>query len=116
MTQAAWIGAPLDVDEGLARAGGERDFYRELLDLLLQDVPTRLAELRAALAANQADRVARAAHTIKGAAANLSAHPLRDAAFRVEQCGRSGELAACPALLRDLEAEFGRLAEHVRTL
>ncbi len=116
MPVAEVVTSPLDLDDGLARAGGELEFYRELLDLLLEDVPPRISELRGAIAAGDAGRVARTAHAIKGAAANLSAHPLREAAYQLEMKGREGRAAGLEPLVAELETEFVRLAEHVRSL
>ncbi len=106
---------PLDVEEGLARAGGEQDFYKELLDLMLEDVPPRLEELRSAVKSADPVRVASVAHAIKGAAANLAALPLRDAAFRLESKGRQGATTGLDPLVDELTREFDRLAEYVKS-
>lgn len=112
MTQCDQL-CPLDLEDGLARAGGEKDFYKELLDLFLEDVPQRVAELRSAIEAGDAARVASAAHSIKGAAANLSAMPVRETAYALETRGRGADLSGAPQLLAQLEAEIERLAEFV---
>ena len=56
---------PLDLDEALARAGDDREFLRELVEMFLADVPDRLDELRAALDAGDAPRVATVAQAAK---------------------------------------------------
>lgn len=104
---------PLDIEDGLARAGGEMDFYRELLDLFLDDVPPRMVELRAAAEARDGNRLAAAAHGIKGAAANLSAIALRDCAYQLEQRGRAGDLDGIELQIVELEEELSRLTEFV---
>ena len=45
---------PLDLDEALARAGDDREFLRELVEMFLADVPQRIEELRDALEAAEA--------------------------------------------------------------
>jgi HPt (histidine-containing phosphotransfer) domain-containing protein len=115
MAVAVEHACPLDVDDGLARAGEEMEFYRELLDLFMEDVPPRVEEVRQAVTARDAARLSSAAHAIKGAAANLSAVPLRDCAFRMEMRGREGNLEGVDELLRELEDELLRLAEFIRT-
>ncbi|MCE5248135.1 MAG: Hpt domain-containing protein [Candidatus Polarisedimenticolia bacterium] len=107
---------PLDVADGLERAGGEMDFYKELLDLLLEDVPPRIVELRAAAAAADPVKVAGVAHAIKGAAANLAATPLREAALTLEMKGREGVAAGLEPMIERLDAELARLAEFVKTI
>lgn len=116
MSQTGTAARPLELADGLERAGGELGFYRELLDLLLEDVPLRLREVREAVAAGDAVRVARAAHAIKGAAANLSAVPLSEAAFRLECHGRAGRSAGLEEAVRAVEEELARIAQFVRTL
>lgn len=107
------IACPVDVDEGLARAGGEEDFFRELLQLMLDDVPPRLDDLASAIAERDPAKAASVAHAIKGAAANLAAHPLRDVAYTIEMKGRAGSTEGLEILLDRLRREFDRLAEFV---
>ena len=106
---------PLDLEEALARAGDDREFLRELVEMFLADVPGRLGELRDALDAGDASRVAAAAHGIKGAAANLAAEGIRRVAFDLEMKGRNAELADAPAVLAALEEEIRGLADWAAT-
>ena len=106
---------PVDMEEGLARAGDEKDFYRELLEMFLEDVPQRIAEVRAAAAGGDPAKMAAAAHGIKGAAANLSAGPVRECAYAIEALGRRGSTDGADPLIAALVAEVERLAEFVKT-
>ena len=65
----------IDVDDALKRIGGNRDLYKRLLQRFLEG--KQLEELDAALEKGDADEASRAAHTIKGVAANLSLVKLR---------------------------------------
>ena len=49
------------------------------------------------------------AHKLKGAAANLSAAALREAAFQAEQAAMAGQLNQLAELLPTMEAEFERV-------
>jgi len=57
----------------------------------------------------------RAAHVIKGAAANLMCQPLRETSYALESAGRSGndidtsDSAAFEAALEDIEVKFKAL-------
>ena len=68
-----------------------------------------LADVRAAIA--RADAAARhfAAHSFKGAPGSLSAHEAHEAARRLEQIGREGDLAGAAAAYSALEAALRRL-------
>ena len=56
-----------------------------------------------------ADGARRDAHTLKGAAANVSAVGLRAAALETEQAARAGELENVRDLLPRLEEQLERL-------
>ncbi len=105
---------PVDLADGLARAGDDREFYRELLDLFLDDARQRLERLAGALSAGDLKEVASAAHSIKGAAANLAAGRARDIAYAIESRGRAGDGTGLAALAGDLAAELERVAAFTR--
>jgi len=105
---------PVDLEDGLARAGDDREFYKELLEIFLEDTASRLVDLRASLTAGDCKKVASDAHGIKGAAANLSAIFVRDIALAIEQQGREEDLSNMEELIGRLEGEVGRLADFAR--
>lgn len=105
---------PVDLQDGLARAGDDRDFYRELLDLFLEDTPPRVAELRDAIAQADAARISSLAHAMKGAAANLSAIDFKNVAYTIEQKGRKGQLAGLMEDFALLAAELQRVVDFAR--
>ena len=60
----------IDIDEGIARLGGNSDFYKRILAKAV-DMPA-YAALKEALAAGDLKTAELHAHTIKGVAGNLS--------------------------------------------
>ena len=56
----------------------------------------------------------RAAHTLKGALLNISAEPAAEAASRLEQLGRAGDLGGGAAALRELETRLHDLDLELR--
>jgi CheY-like chemotaxis protein len=100
--------------EALERTDGDADLLRELADLFLTECPGYLEALRTSLAAGDARTLHRTAHTLKGALANLAAHPARAAAQRLEDAARAGDLAAAgnliPALMHEVERFKAALA------
>lgn len=105
---------PVDLEDGLARAGDDRDFYRELLQMFVDDAPLRIEELMAAIDAHDATRICSVAHGMKGAAANLSANAVRDCAHQLETLARQGAIQGYESPFARLRKELRRLAEFVR--
>jgi|GEM_PF-237046 len=81
-----------DRRRALQRLGDDEQLLRELMRCFIQDAPTLLSQLDAALSEGQLDEVTRAAHSLKGLAANFDADDCRNAAAAVEQAGRRGNL------------------------
>ncbi len=108
------VECPVDLEDGLARAGDDREFFLELLQMFIDDAPARLKELQAAIEASDAIRVCSIAHGIKGAAANLSANAVRDSAYELETLGRQAATSGYDAPLTQLRTELQRLADFVQ--
>jgi histidine phosphotransfer protein HptB len=83
-------------------------FVREIVGIFLEDTPLRLAELDHSLVAGDVTKFARAAHSIKGSAANLGAALLLAAADKLEREARTVGLANVAPLVATLKAEFAR--------
>jgi signal transduction histidine kinase/CheY-like chemotaxis protein/HPt (histidine-containing phosphotransfer) domain-containing protein len=83
---------------------GDEALLDEVAGMFAADVPGYLAEIDAALAAGDVDRLARAAHTVKGLFATFVSPDGQAVALRLEQDARAGNLAGC-----------GELAATVRT-
>jgi HPt (histidine-containing phosphotransfer) domain-containing protein len=94
--------------------GGE--FLRELIDIFLADTPTRLAELRQAVADRNATDLTRAAHSIKGSSSNFGAAQLTALARDLEALGKTGDFAGARAALAAVQAEFSRVQPALEQL
>src|SRR5204863_7333956 len=79
--------------EALARASRSEAVLAEIVEAFLADVPGLVEEMRAAVAANDATRIERAAHRLKGSASFFGADAVVAAAQRLEAIGKSGRLA-----------------------
>ncbi|WP_164976092.1 Hpt domain-containing protein [Oleiharenicola lentus] len=91
-------------------------FLRELIDVFLEDVPQRFAELDKALAAQDAPLLQRAAHTIKGSCSNFGATSLAQVALEMEKQGKAAAFAEAAATYPSLKAEFAQVAEALKQL
>ena len=108
--------SPFDYESIVARCAGNGDLVRQIVEKFLQRTPQELAELEAILARGDAPELCAGAHRLKGAAATLSAEPLRLAAAALEATGRSGSLAAAPEQFECVRREFDRFAAHVKAV
>jgi CheY-like chemotaxis protein/HPt (histidine-containing phosphotransfer) domain-containing protein len=81
----------IDVAGALARLGIGFDALQRMLVRFADGQVRTLADLRAAVAAGDSDAAAKAAHALAGAAGNLGAETLREAAKALETAARSGE-------------------------
>ncbi len=104
---------PLEV---LARVGGDRELLAEISRLFVDDAPRHLAKIRQALDARDGESLRRAAHGLKGAAANFDAEGVVGAARALEEIGRTGEFGAADASWRTLAGETDRLISALRTV
>jgi HPt (histidine-containing phosphotransfer) domain-containing protein len=95
-------------DELKDTAGAE--FVVELVDTFLLEAPRMLADLRGALAAGDADRFRRAAHSLKSNSNTFGAATLGTMAKKLELGGLAPVALAQGAPLDDLAREYARVA------
>ncbi len=88
----------------LRRIGGDR-LIRDLIDLLLDTAPGKLAAAQAALANGDAEPIARIAHALASSAGNLGAGQMQEAAYALER-EAAGGAADLAAQLDDLEQSW----------
>ncbi len=75
----------MDLQAMRARLGGDQELMVEIMQLFLDDCPARLANIERAMKDADADAVRIAAHTLKGAVAQLSATTVTACASTLEQ-------------------------------
>lgn len=96
--------------------GDNDEFLREIAGIFLEDTPQRIAELDQSLAAGDAAKFTRAAHSIKGSSANLGALGLRAVAEKLEHQSRTDGLGGVSALVTELKSEFARADAELKRL
>jgi signal transduction histidine kinase/DNA-binding response OmpR family regulator/HPt (histidine-containing phosphotransfer) domain-containing protein len=82
--------AGVDTRSALKRSGGNRKRYESLLRKFAQPSAGSIEEIRAALAAGDVPTAVRAAHSLKGASANLGAISLAEIAAKAEDALSTG--------------------------
>jgi histidine phosphotransfer protein HptB len=101
--------------EALQQTAGA-EFVGELVDTFLTEAPIMLADLRDALAAKDADRFRRAAHSLKSNSNTFGARTLGALSRDLELGGLAPVLEAQGAPLAALDDEYGRVAAALTRL
>ena len=100
---------PLHVESFLERCLGDAEFCEQILQQFAERAPAQRGAIDQAFAAGDAAALASAAHALKGAAANLSATGLREAAGRLERLARDNKRDAFGDAVACVSQEFDRL-------
>lgn len=98
--------AVLDYQQLLDRCMGQLDFAERLLGKFEARFPGEVDQLLRGWAARDASCVARVAHQLKGASANVGAGRISRVASEIEEAGRLGLLDDVERQLRELEGEW----------
>jgi len=104
-----------DLEALLDRLDGDLRLARELLTTFLEESPAMCVALRDAVNSRQASRVERAAHSLRGALAAVSAPAAVHLADRLETDSRNGDLSASRTLGAELEAELDLFDRTLRS-
>jgi CheY-like chemotaxis protein len=106
-------GRPIDVESLLRRCQGKAALAERLLAKFEQQMESQVGELRAAMERRERESVARLAHALKGAAANMSADPLREAAGELERQAVAAEFDAALATMESLAARAHECSQFI---
>jgi CheY-like chemotaxis protein len=102
-----------DEAAALARVDGDVGFLRELASLLVEDAPQVLAQIGEAIAAEDAARVERTSHRLKGGLIPFCSPDAFEAAQALEDLGHSGKLGPAKQKFHDLERHLDRLLKNI---
>jgi CheY-like chemotaxis protein/nitrogen-specific signal transduction histidine kinase/HPt (histidine-containing phosphotransfer) domain-containing protein len=95
--------------QGLLRnLGDDEELLEELVALFVKDAPVHLEKLKQSLESGDLDQAERAAHTIKGSAANMVASAVRDRAGLVENYCKDGNASGADDLIKPLDEDIKR--------
>jgi signal transduction histidine kinase/DNA-binding response OmpR family regulator len=94
--------------------GGDVDFERELIATFIESGDKCLAEIAAALQANDFATIGKRAHALKGASANIHAHRLCAAASHLEIAARANSASEIDGLVRQVSESLGAVNAQLR--
>ena len=106
----------IDVAEGLARIGGNVTLYVKLLRKIANDTPAIRDRLSAAIVEGDAVGAKEAAHSLKGAASNLSIVTLTEAAAQLEAAAGQEDFSAMFSLLDALDKAIDDYVQAIEGL
>ena len=101
--------------ENLEETAGA-DFVRDLVETFLVEAPSMLEELNGALAANDAERFRRVAHSLKSNSNTFGALTLGAMAKKLELGGFAVAREANGAALSQIASEYTRVADALEEL
>lgn len=112
--QPAGINVPVDLAAALRWVDGDRALLAELIEIFIEDCPPKIQELDQAVKEGNADRVRRAAHSLKGMVAGFDATSAQGLAKEMEDLGTAGDLSNTVRLFSALQLEFTRVIHHLK--
>ena len=89
--------------------GNDPQLLKDLVDLLLEECPRLLNEIKGAVNRKDAKPAERLAHSLKGSLGNLSAKSAEEAALKLERLIQAGDWARVDDWLQALECQLARL-------
>jgi HPt (histidine-containing phosphotransfer) domain-containing protein len=104
---------PIDAASLLERCVGDASFVQMVLEKFRSSSDSMVKSISQAIDAKDADQLGRDAHMLKGAAANMSAEPVRSIARRLEEIGQGGDLALAEQMLEALKQEIARCIAYI---
>jgi CheY-like chemotaxis protein len=102
----------LDGDAFLERCAGNLERAERLLAKFQDQFPERLSQIEDRVRESDAEQASHLAHSLKGAAATLSAEALREVLACLEAVSRAERLDEAPACLTRLRSEWERFQKE----
>jgi len=90
-------------NELLERLGGREEMLGRFIGMFATNVTGFMELLQSAIELGDGEQIRINAHSIKGAAANIAAHRIRESALAMETLGREGKLDEAAALFQQLK-------------
>ncbi|MEH2072022.1 MAG: response regulator [Nostoc sp.] len=107
------VDLPIDWERLHQLSENNPEFEIELLQIFVEDIQARLEIIQMAIAAHDFEQLAREAHQIKGASANMGVTTMHLAAEKLEQLARNQERRGTNKFLLELEDFVKRIQEFL---
>ena len=104
-----------DLTATMKRLGGDAALLKRFVEVFEEDAPQLLQDLRSALARDDSEAAVRAAHSLRGLAANFSASSVVEQASLIEALAKKHDLAGAVAILPRLSAAVSQLSHFLKS-
>ncbi|MCF8215425.1 MAG: response regulator [Chlorobium sp.] len=101
------------IDELMQRLQNDEEIIRIIIAQFMLDIPSQIIELQQAVTKGDSEAARHISHTIKGAAATVSAEEVRSLASSIEQASKSDALVQVDDELRELPSALSRYLSEV---
>ena len=102
-----------DKNSFIDRLLGDEDLAKEIIKGFLEDSLRQINILKEAVDNKNANVIHCQAHSLKGAAANISATALKELAYQIEIAGKTGDLIKAASLIPKLDEQFEVLKKRL---
>ena len=103
----------LDAEPFMKRMGGKKNLVKNILRTCLIDLKEEFSKLAEGVETKDRKKIKFAVHSIKGAAANISAHRVRNLVYEIENSGNAGDFIALVDFMKKLEREIEELEREM---
>jgi CheY-like chemotaxis protein len=100
----------MDLNGTMQRLGGDHALFERFVEVYNEDAPQLLEALRSAVPARDASATMRAAHSLRGLAANFGAAKVVELASQLETAGKEDDWQETDALLGELANAVAQLS------
>ena len=102
-----------DKNSFIDRLLGDEDLAKEIIKGFIEDSLRQINTLKEAVDSKDADVIHCHAHSLKGAAANISATVLKELAYQIEIAGQTKDLIKAASLVPKLDEQFEVLRKRL---
>lgn len=102
----------IDLKEVLERVQDDRELLLELFDIFLEDCPVKIQAIRDAAAKKDISQLKDVAHSMKGAAGNISAKKMHASFLKIEQLAKTDDLAGINNVFKELDNQLADVRSY----
>ena len=106
----------IDMKELLERDQDDKELLMELLEIYLDDYPGKRKQLGEDVSAKNTEGIKSIAHSLKGAAGNISAKALHSLFWQIEQKTKNNDFSGVDSLISAIDQQHAILEQYIQSL